>query len=154
MNSLSLFPSLSFAPIASLILHPLLFLLSLPLCLYLSFFICLHLSLFVSSPFLPAFFSIMVFSPSLSVSLPCFYYPCVLSHSLALSLSRPRTLFYPPQLFLHEATARLMAGASPTRTHQLLDRSLRRRTTSGAKTGVCVCVYEGVRAGVCCCSSI
>ena len=32
------------------------------------------------------------------------------------------------QVFLHEATARLMAGASPTRTHQLLDRSLRRRT--------------------------
>uniref|UniRef100_A0A4W6EWC2 Sterol regulatory element-binding protein 1 n=1 Tax=Lates calcarifer TaxID=8187 RepID=A0A4W6EWC2_LATCA len=40
-------------------------------------------------------------------------------------------------LFLHEATARLMAGASPTRTHQLLDRSLRRRATPGAKTGVC-----------------
>lgn len=39
------------------------------------------------------------------------------------------------QLFLHEATARLMAGASPTRTHQLLDRSLRRRATPGAKTG-------------------
>ncbi|XP_062388234.1 sterol regulatory element-binding protein 1 isoform X3 [Sardina pilchardus] len=38
------------------------------------------------------------------------------------------------RLFLHEATARLMAGASPTRTHQLLDRSLRRRTTPGAKT--------------------
>ncbi|XP_027480421.2 sterol regulatory element-binding protein 1 isoform X1 [Zalophus californianus] len=31
------------------------------------------------------------------------------------------------RVFLHEATARLMAGASPTRTHQLLDRSLRRR---------------------------
>uniref|UniRef100_A0AAY4C7V0 Sterol regulatory element-binding protein 1 n=1 Tax=Denticeps clupeoides TaxID=299321 RepID=A0AAY4C7V0_9TELE len=38
------------------------------------------------------------------------------------------------RLFLHEATARLMAGASPTRTHQLLDRSLRRRTTPGART--------------------
>ncbi|XP_017277465.1 sterol regulatory element-binding protein 1 [Kryptolebias marmoratus] len=38
------------------------------------------------------------------------------------------------RLFLHEATARLMAGASPTRTHQLLDRSLRRRATPGAKT--------------------
>uniref|UniRef100_A0A8C7N8D5 Sterol regulatory element-binding protein 1 n=1 Tax=Oncorhynchus kisutch TaxID=8019 RepID=A0A8C7N8D5_ONCKI len=35
------------------------------------------------------------------------------------------------RLFLHEATARLMAGASPTRTHQLLDRSLRRRATPG-----------------------
>ncbi|KAJ0058016.1 hypothetical protein NL108_007234, partial [Boleophthalmus pectinirostris] len=38
------------------------------------------------------------------------------------------------RLFIHEATARLMAGASPTRTHQLLDRSLRRRATPGAKT--------------------
>lgn len=44
----------------------------------------------------------------------------------------------PSQLFLHEATARLMAGASPTRTHQLLDRSLRRRATPGAKTGATV----------------
>uniref|UniRef100_F7DVG0 Sterol regulatory element-binding protein 1 n=1 Tax=Ornithorhynchus anatinus TaxID=9258 RepID=F7DVG0_ORNAN len=33
----------------------------------------------------------------------------------------------PGAVFVHEATARLMAGASPTRTHQLLDRSLRRR---------------------------
>ncbi|XP_036384871.1 sterol regulatory element-binding protein 1-like isoform X1 [Megalops cyprinoides] len=41
------------------------------------------------------------------------------------------------RLFLHEATARLMAGASPTRTHQLLDRSLRRRTTSIGKTDEC-----------------
>uniref|UniRef100_A0A8C7UKV6 Sterol regulatory element-binding protein 1 n=1 Tax=Oncorhynchus mykiss TaxID=8022 RepID=A0A8C7UKV6_ONCMY len=41
------------------------------------------------------------------------------------------------RLFLHEATARLMAGASPTRTHQLLDRSLRRRATPGAKTEEC-----------------
>uniref|UniRef100_A0A674NZ57 Sterol regulatory element-binding protein 1 n=1 Tax=Takifugu rubripes TaxID=31033 RepID=A0A674NZ57_TAKRU len=41
------------------------------------------------------------------------------------------------RLFLHEATARLMAGASPTRTHQLLDRSLRRRATPGAKTDEC-----------------
>lgn len=31
------------------------------------------------------------------------------------------------QVFLHEATVRLMAGASPTRTHQLLEHSLRRR---------------------------
>uniref|UniRef100_A0A3B5LRY6 Sterol regulatory element-binding protein 1 n=1 Tax=Xiphophorus couchianus TaxID=32473 RepID=A0A3B5LRY6_9TELE len=43
------------------------------------------------------------------------------------------------RLFLHEATARLMAGASPTRTHQLLDRSLRRRATPGAKTGAFEC---------------
>ncbi|KAI1233672.1 hypothetical protein IHE44_0004113 [Lamprotornis superbus] len=39
------------------------------------------------------------------------------------------------QVFLHEATARLMARASPTRTHQLLDRSLRRRGVQGSKTG-------------------
>ncbi|OXB57030.1 hypothetical protein ASZ78_000599 [Callipepla squamata] len=31
------------------------------------------------------------------------------------------------KVFLHEATVRLMAGASPTRTHQLLEHSLRRR---------------------------
>uniref|UniRef100_H3D329 Sterol regulatory element-binding protein 1 n=1 Tax=Tetraodon nigroviridis TaxID=99883 RepID=H3D329_TETNG len=43
------------------------------------------------------------------------------------------------RLFLHEATARLMAGASPTRTHQLLDRSLRRRATPGAKTDTDEC---------------
>ncbi|NXA62640.1 SRBP1 protein, partial [Mohoua ochrocephala] len=40
----------------------------------------------------------------------------------------------PIQVFLHEATARLMARASPTRTHQLLDRSLRRRGVQGSKT--------------------
>uniref|UniRef100_A0A8D2LWE8 Sterol regulatory element-binding protein 1 n=1 Tax=Varanus komodoensis TaxID=61221 RepID=A0A8D2LWE8_VARKO len=39
------------------------------------------------------------------------------------------------RVFLHEATARLMARASPTRTHQLLDRSLRRRGASGSKGG-------------------
>ncbi|XP_054068887.1 sterol regulatory element-binding protein 1 isoform X2 [Rissa tridactyla] len=38
------------------------------------------------------------------------------------------------RVFLHEATARLMARASPTRTHQLLDRSLRRRGVQGNKT--------------------
>ncbi|XP_061329714.1 sterol regulatory element-binding protein 1 [Pezoporus flaviventris] len=37
------------------------------------------------------------------------------------------------RVFLHEATARLMARASPTRTHQLLDRSLRRRGGQGSK---------------------
>ncbi|XP_053132718.1 sterol regulatory element-binding protein 1 isoform X2 [Hemicordylus capensis] len=37
------------------------------------------------------------------------------------------------RVFLHEATARLMARASPTRTHQLLDRSLRRRGASSIK---------------------
>ncbi|XP_077172447.1 sterol regulatory element-binding protein 1 isoform X1 [Paroedura picta] len=37
------------------------------------------------------------------------------------------------RVFLHEATARLMARASPTRTHQLLDRSLRRRGASSNK---------------------
>uniref|UniRef100_H3AZ68 Sterol regulatory element-binding protein 1 n=1 Tax=Latimeria chalumnae TaxID=7897 RepID=H3AZ68_LATCH len=38
--------------------------------------------------------------------------------------------------FLHEATARLMAGASPTRTHQLLDHNLRRRVTQASKAEV------------------
>ncbi|XP_062999304.1 sterol regulatory element-binding protein 1 isoform X2 [Elgaria multicarinata webbii] len=37
------------------------------------------------------------------------------------------------RVFLHEATARLMARASPTRTHQLLDRSLRKRGASSSK---------------------
>lgn len=32
-----------------------------------------------------------------------------------------------PRVFLHEAAARLMAGAAPGRTQQLLDRSLRQR---------------------------
>lgn len=32
------------------------------------------------------------------------------------------------KVFLHETTVRLMAGASPTRTHQLLEHNLRRRT--------------------------
>ncbi|XP_016098864.1 sterol regulatory element-binding protein 1-like [Sinocyclocheilus grahami] len=48
------------------------------------------------------------------------------------------------RLFLHEATARLMAGASPTRTHQLLDRSLRRRATPGSRTEECE-VHPGQR---------
>ncbi|ELW64427.1 Sterol regulatory element-binding protein 2 [Tupaia chinensis] len=39
------------------------------------------------------------------------------------------------KVFLHEATVRLMAGASPTRTHQLLEHSLRRRTTQSTKPG-------------------
>uniref|UniRef100_A0A8D1GR16 Sterol regulatory element-binding protein 2 n=1 Tax=Sus scrofa TaxID=9823 RepID=A0A8D1GR16_PIG len=39
------------------------------------------------------------------------------------------------KVFLHEATVRLMAGASPTRTHQLLEHSLRRRTAQSAKHG-------------------
>uniref|UniRef100_H3CZS9 Sterol regulatory element-binding protein 2 n=1 Tax=Tetraodon nigroviridis TaxID=99883 RepID=H3CZS9_TETNG len=34
------------------------------------------------------------------------------------------------KVFLHETTVRLMAGASPTRTHQLLEHNLRRRTHS------------------------
>lgn len=41
----------------------------------------------------------------------------------------------PSQVFLHEATVRLMAGASPTRTHQLLEHSLRRRTPQSNKQG-------------------
>ncbi|KAM8961126.1 sterol regulatory element-binding protein 1 [Pelodytes ibericus] len=51
------------------------------------------------------------------------------------SLRRLAQLFRPAmrRVFLHEATARLMAGASPTRTHQLLDRSLRRRAAPSSK---------------------
>ncbi|NXV04528.1 SRBP1 protein, partial [Cettia cetti] len=48
--------------------------------------------------------------------------------------TRPCSPSSPTQVFLHEATARLMARASPTRTHQLLDRSLRRRGVQGSKT--------------------
>ena len=40
------------------------------------------------------------------------------------------TNFVLSQVFLHEATARMMAGANPTRTQQLLDRSLRKRVKS------------------------
>uniref|UniRef100_A0A7N8YAE0 Sterol regulatory element-binding protein 2 n=1 Tax=Mastacembelus armatus TaxID=205130 RepID=A0A7N8YAE0_9TELE len=42
------------------------------------------------------------------------------------------------KVFLHETTVRLMAGASPTRTHQLLDHNLRRRTHSSYTAGECV----------------
>lgn len=51
------------------------------------------------------------------------------------SLRRLAQSFRPAmrRVFLHEATARLMAGASPTRTHQLLDRSLRRRVPLSSK---------------------
>ncbi|KAM9253862.1 sterol regulatory element-binding protein 1 isoform 2-T2 [Dugong dugon] len=54
------------------------------------------------------------------------------------SLRRLAQSFRPAmrRVFLHEATARLMAGASPTRTHQLLDRSLRRRAGLGGRGGV------------------
>ncbi|KAL1780190.1 sterol regulatory element-binding protein 1 isoform X1 [Sigmodon hispidus] len=53
------------------------------------------------------------------------------------SLRRLAQSFRPAmrRVFLHEATARLMAGASPARTHQLLDRSLRRRAGSSGKGG-------------------
>ncbi|PIO28879.1 hypothetical protein AB205_0215880 [Aquarana catesbeiana] len=53
------------------------------------------------------------------------------------SLRRLAQSFRPAmrRVFLHEATARLMAGASPTRTHQLLDRSLRRRVPLSSKEG-------------------
>nr|XP_033769938.1 sterol regulatory element-binding protein 1 isoform X2 [Geotrypetes seraphini] len=51
------------------------------------------------------------------------------------SLRRLAQSFRPAmrRVFLHEATARLMAGASPTRTHQLLDRTLRRRGPQSSK---------------------
>ncbi|KAL8576347.1 hypothetical protein ACOMHN_048914 [Nucella lapillus] len=40
-----------------------------------------------------------------------------------------------PKVFLHEATARLMAGANPARTQQLVDRSIRRRIKQSNSTG-------------------
>ncbi|XP_060883188.1 sterol regulatory element-binding protein 2 isoform X2 [Labrus mixtus] len=50
------------------------------------------------------------------------------------------------KVFLHETTVRLMAGASPTRTHQLLEHNLRRRTHNAfTAEGECV-VGERERA--------
>uniref|UniRef100_A0A096M7F8 Sterol regulatory element-binding protein 2 n=1 Tax=Poecilia formosa TaxID=48698 RepID=A0A096M7F8_POEFO len=50
------------------------------------------------------------------------------------------------KVFLHETTVRLIAGASPTRTHQLLEHNLRRRTNgSYSADGECV-VGERERA--------
>ncbi|XP_034396187.1 sterol regulatory element-binding protein 2 isoform X2 [Cyclopterus lumpus] len=42
------------------------------------------------------------------------------------------------KVFLHETTVRLMAGASPTRTHQLLEHNLRRRAHNSFTAGECV----------------
>ncbi|KAK7939350.1 hypothetical protein WMY93_002676 [Mugilogobius chulae] len=42
------------------------------------------------------------------------------------------------KVFLHETTVRLMAGASPTRTHQLLEHNLRRRTNNSYSSGECI----------------
>lgn len=39
------------------------------------------------------------------------------------------------QVFLHEATGRMMAGANPARTQQLLDRSIIRRRVSREEKG-------------------
>uniref|UniRef100_A0A8C5QE44 Sterol regulatory element-binding protein 2 n=1 Tax=Leptobrachium leishanense TaxID=445787 RepID=A0A8C5QE44_9ANUR len=55
-----------------------------------------------------------------------------------LSSLRRLAFTYKPahcKLFLHEATVRLMAGASPTRTHQLLQHSLQKRTVQSNKEG-------------------
>nr|XP_033785246.1 sterol regulatory element-binding protein 2 isoform X2 [Geotrypetes seraphini] len=53
------------------------------------------------------------------------------------SLRKLAHIFKPAyrKVFLHEASVRLMAGASPTRTHQLLEHSLRRRITQTSKQG-------------------
>uniref|UniRef100_A0A674MW07 Sterol regulatory element-binding protein 2 n=1 Tax=Takifugu rubripes TaxID=31033 RepID=A0A674MW07_TAKRU len=48
------------------------------------------------------------------------------------------------KVFLHETTVRLMAGASPTRTHQLLEHNLRRRTHNSYKF-MCDILSEGER---------
>ncbi|XP_054463117.1 sterol regulatory element-binding protein 2 isoform X3 [Anoplopoma fimbria] len=51
------------------------------------------------------------------------------------------------KVFLHETTVRLMAGASPTRTHQLLEHNLRRRTHNSYTTeGECGVLGERERA--------
>uniref|UniRef100_A0A8C6ZSY3 Sterol regulatory element-binding protein 1 n=1 Tax=Nothoprocta perdicaria TaxID=30464 RepID=A0A8C6ZSY3_NOTPE len=76
---------------------------------------------------------------SVSQQLSCAYQPSALElRGFQQDLSGLRRLaqtFRPAmrRVFLHEATARLMARASPTRTHQLLDRSLRRRGVQGSK---------------------
>ncbi|KAJ8387547.1 hypothetical protein AAFF_G00152430 [Aldrovandia affinis] len=44
------------------------------------------------------------------------------------------------KMFLHETTVRLMAGASPTRTHQLLEHSLRRRSHNPGYTAEGECM--------------
>ncbi|XP_010001893.1 PREDICTED: sterol regulatory element-binding protein 1, partial [Chaetura pelagica] len=63
-------------------------------------------------------------------------YPLVETMPRVLQSSEAQTLRPAMRrVFLHEATARLMARASPTRPHQLLDRSLRRRGVQGSKTG-------------------
>lgn len=58
--------------------------------------------------------------------------PASLRKTLTVAL---KSLCISPQVFLHETTVRLMAGASPTRTHQLLEHNLRRRTHSSYTAG-------------------
>ncbi|KAM7152813.1 sterol regulatory element-binding protein 1 isoform 2-T2 [Macrochelys suwanniensis] len=76
---------------------------------------------------------------SVSQQLSCVYQASALElRGFQVDLSSLRRLaqtFRPAmrRVFLHEATARLMARASPTRTHQLLDRSLRRRGAPSSK---------------------
>ncbi|XP_063415532.1 sterol regulatory element-binding protein 1-like [Mytilus trossulus] len=50
------------------------------------------------------------------------------------------------KIFLHEATGRMMAGASPGRTQQLLDRSLRRRHKTGESSDTDVPDREQAKA--------
>lgn len=49
-----------------------------------------------------------------------------------------------PRVFLYEATARMMAGAAPGRTQQLLDRSLRQRYS---KSSIMICAKGKERKG-------
>uniref|UniRef100_A0A3P9PRQ9 Uncharacterized protein n=1 Tax=Poecilia reticulata TaxID=8081 RepID=A0A3P9PRQ9_POERE len=50
------------------------------------------------------------------------------------------------KVFLHETTVRLIAGASPTRTHQLLEHNLRRRTNGSYSAGCVVGERERAHA--------
>jgi len=48
------------------------------------------------------------------------------------------------QVFLHEATSRMMAGANPARTQQLLDRSIIRRRVSQEDKGKQLFNFENI----------
>lgn len=55
--------------------------------------------------------------------------------SSAINNKKITHLFGSLQVFLHEATGRMMAGANPARTQQLLDRSIIRRRVSREEKG-------------------
>lgn len=118
----------------------------------LSFFLLLSCLFFLSllHTFFPSFFCFFLFF-TLTLSFAFFFF--FRSLSFCLAFARSFTLFdsffflslflsfsfshplTPPQVFLHETTVRLIAGASPTRTHQLLEHNLRRRTHGSHSAG-------------------